>query len=47
VYVLGPLVGAPLGALAYQYVRGEHPQPPELDHDDFEEAPDGDRAVRL
>ena len=34
VYLVGPLAGAPLGALAYQLVRGE-------------EAPDGDRAVRL
>lgn len=25
VYVAGPLAGAPLGALAYQLVRGEHP----------------------
>jgi glycerol uptake facilitator-like aquaporin len=25
VYLAGPLVGAPLGALAYQLVRGEHP----------------------
>jgi aquaporin NIP len=25
VYLLGPFVGAPLGALAYQLVRGEHP----------------------
>jgi aquaporin NIP len=26
VYVVGPLAGAPLGALAYQFVRGEHPR---------------------
>jgi glycerol uptake facilitator-like aquaporin len=26
VYVLGPLVGAAVGALAYQLVRGENPQ---------------------
>jgi MIP family channel proteins len=26
-YVVGPVVGASLGALAYQYVRGEHPRP--------------------
>jgi len=26
VYLAGPLVGAPLGAFAYQFVRGEHPQ---------------------
>ena len=25
VYLAGPLAGAPLGALAYQFVRGEHP----------------------
>lgn len=25
VYLVGPLVGAPLGAFAYQFVRGEHP----------------------
>jgi glycerol uptake facilitator-like aquaporin len=25
VYIAGPLIGAPLGALAYQLVRGEHP----------------------
>lgn len=28
VYVVGPLVGAPLGALAYRYVRGEQPAVP-------------------
>jgi aquaporin NIP len=27
VYLAGPLVGAALGAFAYQLVRGEHPQP--------------------
>jgi aquaporin NIP len=27
VYLAGPLVGAALGAVAYQLVRGEHPQP--------------------
>jgi aquaporin NIP len=47
VYVVGPFVGAPLGALAYQYVRGEHTQPPDLHHHAVEEAPDGDRAVRM
>jgi MIP family channel proteins len=40
VYVAGPFIGAPLGALAYQFVRGEHrvdvaraadPQPEPLD----------------
>jgi aquaporin NIP len=25
VYLAGPLIGAPLGALAYQFARGEHP----------------------
>jgi aquaporin NIP len=25
-YVLGPFIGAPLGALAYQFVRGENPR---------------------
>ena len=29
-YVVGPLIGAPLGALAYEFVRGERPQPPAL-----------------
>jgi MIP family channel proteins len=29
-YVVGPLIGAPLGALAYEFVRGERPQPPTL-----------------
>ena len=27
IYVAGPLAGATVGALAYQLVRGEHPQP--------------------
>jgi aquaporin NIP len=27
-YVIGPFIGAPLGALAYQFVRGEHAHPP-------------------
>jgi aquaporin NIP len=27
IYVAGPLAGATIGALAYQLVRGEHPQP--------------------
>jgi len=26
VYLAGPLIGAPLGAFAYQFVRGEHPR---------------------
>jgi aquaporin NIP len=41
-YVVGPLVGAPLGAFAYQLVRGERPRLPTPLED-----PDGDRAVRL
>lgn len=44
--VAGPLIGAPLGALAYQFIRGEHPQLP-LPDPKAEEATDGDRAVRL
>lgn len=28
VYLAGPLLGAPLGAFAYQFVRGEHPRLP-------------------
>lgn len=28
IYVAGPLAGAPLGALTYQYLRGEQPQTP-------------------
>jgi glycerol uptake facilitator-like aquaporin len=46
VYVVGPLPGAPVGALAYQLVRGERPQPATL-HAPGSEEPDGDRAVRL
>jgi aquaporin NIP len=47
VYIVGPLLGAPLGALTYEYVHGEHPQNP-LHHDHAEkEEPDGDRPVRL
>lgn len=30
VYLLGPLVGAGVGALAYQFVRGEQTQPAQL-----------------
>jgi aquaporin NIP len=44
VYVIGPLAGAPLGAFAYQLVRGEHPQRPTLTGT---EEPSGDRPVRL
>lgn len=39
IYLAGPLTGAPLGALAYQFVRGEHPL--------RDKETDGDRAVRL
>jgi hypothetical protein len=31
-YLTAPLLGAALGALTYQFVRGEQPQPVEL-HD--------------
>jgi aquaporin NIP len=41
-YLLGPLLGAPLGALTYQYVRREHPEPPTRTED-----ADGERPVRL
>lgn len=44
-YIAGPLVGAPLGALAYQFVRGEQPQLPTLASDPEER--DGHRTVRL
>jgi glycerol uptake facilitator-like aquaporin len=44
IYLAGPLVGAPLGALAYQLVRGELPAGVLTHHP---EAADGDRAVRL
>jgi MIP family channel proteins len=29
IYIVGPIVGATLGAFAYQLVRGEHPRTPE------------------
>lgn len=45
VYVAGPLIGAPLGAFAYQFVRGEDPQHPTLTTDT--EEPRGERPVRL
>lgn len=44
-YMLGPLAGAPLGALAYQFVRGEHPQRPARQSDN--EGTDGHRTVRM
>lgn len=31
IYVVGPLAGAVLGALAYQFVRGEQPRPPTIE----------------
>ena len=37
-YLLAPLVGAALGALAYQFVRGEATRPAERHHGDSEEA---------
>jgi MIP family channel proteins len=43
VYVVGPLLGAPLGALAYQYVRAEQPHPGLA----ASKGHDGDGAVRL
>jgi aquaporin Z len=30
VYILAPVVGTSVGALAYQFVRGEQPRPGEL-----------------
>lgn len=54
IYVVGPLLGAPLGAVAYQYLRGEHrggaspSQPDSQVHDGITgEESDGDRSVRL
>jgi aquaporin NIP len=43
IYVAGPLIGAPVGALTYQLIRGEPTRRPIL----VEEGADGDRAVRL
>ena len=45
VYLAGPLVGAPLGAFAYQLVRGEHPRRPTVTPEAGKS--DGDRPVRL
>ena len=33
VYVVGPVLGAAAGAIAYQVVRGEHPGPPGVTHE--------------
>lgn len=44
IYVIGPLAGAPVGALLYQLIRGEHPA---RRHPDPPETTDGDRPVRL
>lgn len=41
VYLAGPLIGAALGAFAYQLVRGHTPEPAQP------EEPDGTRPVRL
>ena len=46
VYLAGPLAGAPLGALAYQYVRGEGRGIPPATKT-MEEERGGDRALRL
>jgi glycerol uptake facilitator-like aquaporin len=47
VYLVGPLLGAPAGALAYQYVRGELAQPPGAPDYPQNEKTDGDHPVRL
>jgi aquaporin NIP len=47
-YVVGPLVGAPVGALAYQFVRGEPVAlTPGVDGDSEVRGSDGDRPVRV
>jgi MIP family channel proteins len=33
-YILAPIIGTSLGALAYQFVRGEHPQPAAVSTED-------------
>ncbi|MBX5442484.1 MAG: MIP family channel protein [Solirubrobacteraceae bacterium] len=45
IYVAGPILGAALGALAYQLVRGEHAATPVPEPD--RTGPDGERPVRL
>jgi glycerol uptake facilitator-like aquaporin len=47
VYLVGPLLGAPAGALAYQYVRGELAQPPTAPDYPQNDKTDGDRPLRL
>ncbi len=42
VYLAGPVLGAAVGALAYQLIRGDHPPPSQT-----EEQRDGSRSVRL
>jgi aquaporin NIP len=46
VYIVGPSLGAPLGAFVYQFIRGESRQPLALKPDPEERA-DGDRPLRL
>lgn len=46
VYLAGPLLGASLGALAYQYMRGEQPPAAPEQHDEAESSDEGS-AVRL
>ena len=45
IYLVGPIAGAALGALAYQLVRGEHQRP--AVEPESEEPHDGARPVRL
>lgn len=45
VYLIGPLLGAPSGALTYQYLREEHPRQPVLTSE--REETHGDGTVRL
>jgi MIP family channel proteins len=49
VYLVGPLAGGVLGALAYQFVRGERPATPtaSASHHIEAEGADGDRVVRV
>ena len=45
IYLAGPILGAAVGAPAYQLVRGEHP--PRTVQREGEELRDGARSVRL